>query len=523
MLKYCESNGIFVRSLGLDVTAQTLDNLLKTNEAFKNLGVTSSKALLQSDKAMLRLIAVLQNAQNSFGDMQRTVNTLSNQIKVFQGSLSNLKLAIGDLFSEPFRQALVYINAFIIALTDIIRLFKPIKTASETAGAGMEQFADDTEDAVDASTGGGNLDFDEFRVLGDSDSQISITEAITTELQKQIDAYNEQLSAMNDVKNEAIEIAEKIKDWFVVLDEEGNFVDWTTQVKLLSSAIGILISIPIANWLLKLVDLTIKVSSSFNLMTKMSQLAASTGIFLIISSIVDLVANFDTLSTSAKIARFALIAVGAALVTFSILTKIALKDSTALTTAFKLQRAAAIGLAIGGIALLVTNVSNLIGNWDQLTSFEKVIGIFGAIGAAALAAAAAIAAFHGAWTLGTAVAAIAGGLLAITAAFATFKSANNIDGFANGGITDANFIMTHENGVREWVGKQGNSTAVVNDTQMSTVMSQSVRDGVLEAMSYGAGSNENINITVQAQLDGQKIYESTRRIARKNGEKFARV
>ena len=62
-----------LRSLGLDVTSQTLDNLLKTNEAFKNLGVTSSKALLQSDKAMLRLIVVLQNAQNSFGDMQRTI------------------------------------------------------------------------------------------------------------------------------------------------------------------------------------------------------------------------------------------------------------------------------------------------------------------------------------------------------------------------------------------------------------------------------------------------------------------
>ena len=106
---------------------------------------------------------------------------------------------------------------------------------------------------------------------------------------------------------------------------------------------------------------------------------------------------------------------------------------------------------------------------------------------------------------------------------AVYGATQVIQGFANGGITDANFIMTHENGVREWVGKQGNSTAVVNDTQMSTVMSQSVRDGVLEAMSYGTGGNENINITVEAKLDGQKIYESTRRIARKNGEKFAKV
>ena len=118
-------------------------------------------------------------------------------------------------------------------------------------------------------------------------------------------------------------------------------------------------------------------------------------------------------------------------------------------------------------------------------------------------------------------AAIAAGIGAGTAFI--YGAYQTIQGFANGGITDANFIMTHENGVREWVGRQGNSTAVVNDTQMSTVMSQSVRDGVLEALSYGTGSNENINITVQANLDGQKIYESTRRIARKNGEKFAKV
>ena len=144
---------------------------------------------------------------------------------------------------------------------------------------------------------------------------------------------------------------------------------------------------------------------------------------------------------------------------------------------------------------------------------------------AAFAAAYAVGALKSAWTLGAAAAGIAAGIYAITSAINSSKSSasSSVSGFANGGITDANFIMTHENGVREWVGRQGNSAAVVNDTQMSTVMSQSVRDGVLEALSYGTGSNENINITVEAKLDGQKIYESTRRIARKNGEKFAKV
>ena len=142
-----------------------------------------------------------------------------------------MKLAIGDLFAEPFKNALIYINAFLIAITKIIRAFKPIDKESETAGAGMQQFADDIEDANDAATGGGNLDFDEFRVLSSGeDSQLSITQAITEELQKQIQAYNDQISAMNEVGNKAVEIAEKIRDWFIVVDENGEFVDFSDEL-----------------------------------------------------------------------------------------------------------------------------------------------------------------------------------------------------------------------------------------------------------------------------------------------------
>lgn len=571
-----------LRSLGLDVTAQTLDNLLKTNEAFKNLGVTSSKALLQSDKAMLRLIAVLQGAQNSFGDMQRTINTLSNQIKVFQGSLANFKLAIGDLFSEPFRQALVYINAFIIALTDIIRLFKPIKTASETAGAGMEQFADDTEDAVDASTGGGNLDFDEFRVLGDSDSQISITEAITTELQKQIDAYNEQLSAMNSVKNEAVLIAEQIKNWFVIT-ENGEFVAWTEQAQKLYSILSLIATVFAAKKIISavsgIISVVVKLFSFLNglnpvvaiiaaivaliaygyktneqfresidnilsvLMTLIQNVLSSLQpilevivnkllppiidildtIFTLLAPIIDLIAWFiDAISPLISAALDALVPGIEMLI--NLLTPVLSLLKPILD--FVLLIVDAINMLVGlitgdfsssldsfishlkqfgtDIIMFFVDLANSVIAFCEncVNSFIKMINGF-------------TAALSKIWTW------IPG--LEDKAIPKIQEVSFTRVAMADGGITDANFIMTHENGVREWVGKQGNSTAVVNDTQMSTVMSQSVRDGVLEAMSYGTGGNENINITVEAKLDGQKIYESTRRIARKNGEKFAKV
>ena len=203
-----------LRSIGLDITSQTLDNLLKTNEAFKNLGISSSKALLQSDKAMLRLIVILQNAQNSFGDMQKTINSLSNQIKVFQGSLENLKLAVGDAFQEPMRQALIYINALIMAITKIIRAFVPMSDEAANAAASMQQYADDTEDAADATENQNkNLDIDEFRALSSSDdSQLSITEAITAELERQASLYQQYIDSLTTISNQATEIAEKIKD-----------------------------------------------------------------------------------------------------------------------------------------------------------------------------------------------------------------------------------------------------------------------------------------------------------------------
>ena len=525
---------------------------------------------------MLRLIVVLQNAQNSFGDMQRTINTLSNQIKVFQGGLANLKLAIGDLFSEPFRRALVFINGFIIALTDIIRLFKKTNTSAATAGSGMEQFADDTEDAVDASTGGGNLDFDEFRVLGDSNSQISITEAITAELQKQINAYNEQIKAMGEVKNDALEVAEAIKSWLVVTDDDGKFVSWTQNAENLFDAIQALVFIlggtigrfaifakiiydsyqnneEFKNSVLELKDTAL--ATLPQLLQSISQviqaiIPAISQILPIIVQIATAIGNFiSKLSElgildefiwaivvafiawkALRIANFfielisgstGLIGVLKSTTTVVKNTSKGLKEYTVATAQAKLA-AAGLGIAVGSV--LGTAMTAL------PDDIQLVVGALSLLIGVALAAAIAVGALQSAWSVGLAAAAIVAGVIAITNAVngaeSAAKSAQasfNASGFANGGITDANFIMTHENGVREWVGKQGNSTAVVNDTQMSTVMSQSVRDGVLEAMSYGTGGNENINIRVEAKLDGQKIYESTRRIARKNGEKFAKV
>lgn len=410
----------------------------------------------------------------------------------------------------------------------------------------MEQFADDTEDAVDASTGGGNLDFDEFRVLGDSNSQISITEAITEELQKQINAYNEQIKAMGEVKNDALEVAKAIKSWLVVTDDDGKFVSWTQNAENLFSSLQALVFIlggtvgrfaifakiiydsyqnneEFKNSVLELKDTAL--ATLPQLLQSISQVIQA--IIPAISQILPLIVELGT--AFAKIvsylsdvgllddAIYLIVAAYAAWKTFGVIKFIEqlIRGTNKLTVSTTFL-AGAMGLVIGaGLFVAFKDIIDTSGTLGKVLATLVATLIAVAAGFAAVKIAQA--------GLGAPAVAAAIGIGLGAGIAAVYGATQVIQGFANGGITDANFIMTHENGVREWVGKQGNSTAVVNDTQMSTVMSQSVRDGVLEAMSYGTGGNENINITVEAKLDGQKIYESTRRIARKNGEKFAKV
>lgn len=585
-----------LRSLGLDVTQQTLDNLLKTDEAFSNIGVTSSKALLQSEKAMLRLIVVLKNAQNAFGDVQKTINTTDNQIRVFQSSVSNLKLAIGDTFAQPFNSALIAVNGFIMGITKIIRAFIPLNKESQTASVSMQQFADDTEEALDTLSGK-NLDIDEFRALQTTDdSQVSITETITQELQKQIEKYKEYLNSLTDIENKATDIAEKIKSWFIVTDEDGNFKEWTAQAKGLGLVIAGITTYKFASSISGQIK---AISTATEQLTKsqtvLRLIFSKTGLILgsvfailaygyatnedfresvnrLVSAVLSLLGT--AITPLAKILDSALLPAFTSLlnITIDLITPfinllswvLELGDGWAvLGTAIGVVSVMITGkliwaianlvvnlksvkiqltdfangintlqnrliLAAVGAGLLVGSIADLATNWGNMSGMERASKILTAVAGAAFLAASAVAALHTSWSLGAAAAAIGVGVVAVIASIATAaanakKTASEIQGFANGGITDANFIMTHENGKSEWVGKQGNKRAVVNDSQMSTIMSKSVAQGVYEAMSaqnaYGGYTNQPIII----KLDSEVVYNEVVKTARKQGKEFKKI
>lgn len=472
----------------------------------------------------------MQSGSNAFGDMSATINTLQNQIRIFQGSLANLRLALGDAIAEPVRKALVYINGFIIAITDIIRAFVPMKTTTDSARDGFDEItssAEETSDAIDEVNG--NLaDFDKFNVLGGDSSSFlggdtTITEALTQELLKQKEIYDQQLQAVQNINNQATQIAEKIKEWFINIDENG-IVSFTTNAKLLFTILTYLILLPISKWFTNLFTAIITATKGLNSFATVSKIVANTGLFAIASSIVLIITEWDKMNNLTKALTISLGALGVAMILFSNLSKTqVLQVIASMIISFKTlttwQKLASLGFSAIGIAI----GAGLMAWFDTFDSKTKtIVGTITALVAVLATATAAWLAYHGAMTLGVAIPVI---LSSVAIGIAGIKAlVDGVQGFANGGITDANLIMTHENGVREWVGKQGNSTAVVNDTQMTDVMSNAVQLGVLKALSQSSsGNSTDLNNNINIYIGGNKVFNEIRKVAKQNGYDFVRV
>ena len=190
--------------------------------------------------------------------------------------------------------------------------------------------------------------------------------------------------------------------------------------------------------------------------------------------------------------------------------------------AYKKLNSVAVLTATAGISSLIQTTADLNANWNNMSGAEKVASMFKLIANAALTAASALAAYRGISSKGLAVAGIVATLATIASAFASFKA--SAQGFAEGGYTNANFIMTHENGKREWVGKAAGSSAIVNDTQMSDIMEGAVAKGVYNALVANSTTNSSTNNknVFKFYMNSREIFSAFEEEGNRQGKFMAR-
>lgn len=299
------------------------------------------------------------------------------------------------------------------------------------------------------------------------------------------------------------------------------------------------------------------------------------GIITMISLIYDLATNWDKLSDAGKALRIILLGIASAFVLHGILSKIMIVDNISLAQVFrnvgqavaltsgKLDivngklaatsfQASKAGMALSrlgstkgftgfvniagsimGVVAAITALTSALGyftsNIDKMSGTAKtVIPIVAAITAAVIGLAVALVA---AATPGIGLAkAIAAGVTAaaltaaVTLAIGTAAaSAKGAAAFAQGGFTSGGLFYAGERGP-EWVGRQGNTSTIMNDTQMSDIMRRSVAEGV--AIGNAGGYNNSRRESRQPiilQVNGKKFLEIVEDEGKKVGKTMARV
>jgi hypothetical protein len=399
---------------------------------------------------------------------------------------------------------MVLFNAFIIALTDIIRTFVPLQKNDETPKAKLNtaMSAEEANEQLD-ELNGKLASFDKFNVLQQSNGaneNIALTEALNRLLEEQVALYDDELSsAMKNMKNEAVELAKKIKDVVAI------------SVILISvwSVAKMVSIIQTLNLLKKALASFTGTVGSLNKGLSSTNLLLVSGILFAFYKMYEAIQAGDT-ATATIAGTIGIVLVGA-LIKFNFQAKKTqielLKTTNAITGVHYAMLATSTVFMAGGLSTLLSS---------EMSAGDKLTHTFIGLAAAITAAAIAMAFFKQNWAEALGIAAtVAGGYFSIA----------SMSAHADGGYSNANLIMTHENGKREWVGKAAGSSAIVNDTQMSDIMEMAVAKGVYNALSARSamGGNVPTNETIVVKIGEEAVFNAVRKTARRQGRDFANV
>lgn len=540
-----------LRTLGMDITAQSLDNYL--SQTLKLANVTS-KQMTQADKMILRTIVIMEQAQNAYGDMAETINTFSNQVKVLQGATTNFKLAVGDLIKKYFQPVISFFAGVLIAITDIIRAFAPIEDTSGIDNLTNSLMGVDDELNEIAETAG-LLSFDKFNALTKNGSNDGINASnITSYLEEVLGVkYEEYMQnfqkEMSSIKNDANKYAMSIKQWvfpYAEWDEKtgmlvGELGKINGVLTLIWNTLKLIVSIAIAKKLATIVPIIQTASLQLKLLSMefrtfgasatavKATLESLSGVFgvVFIYSLISLIENWDKLNTTAKVfATVGVVAVGvlwlwssgmlvaiANTMKFALVAIVnAIKSLNALTAGFLANHIPTLlkfsgtisGLAVG-ITALGAGIGYFISNLDKMSTAAKIlIPIIATLSAVfvglAVAKAAAAAGIGAPVMAGITAAALTAAIVLAAGTAIAVKS------YATGGLPDkGQLFIANENGNPELVGNIGGNTSVANNDMIVQAIENAAYRGFIRAIDTtgtgrsGSGNGQPIVLNVNGR------------------------
>ena len=214
-----------LKALGILVDENTVKQVAYSEGIAEN-----GAELTQQQKVMARYVAILKQTGNAQGDLARTINSPSNQLRILKQQVQNLGIAFSKFLMPVVSAVLPYLTAFTKIVTQALTSLAKFLGLSGDNGA-----SDETKKVADNVGGlGGDLDtankkakklkstlagFDEMNVLQDNSNDSADTSgggATGMDVGFNLDEYDAHLDWIESSTNE---ITEKIKTAFAGVGE----------------------------------------------------------------------------------------------------------------------------------------------------------------------------------------------------------------------------------------------------------------------------------------------------------------
>lgn len=503
-----------IRSIsGYDITETTIFEL------YQQLGGTKTmRQLTQTEKRLLRIYAVFQQMDRSgaIGDLNKTLNNTANQIRIMSESAKELGVWLGKMIELYVAPALPYLNAFLITSKNIAQaIVKSLPNYSEFDGT-IKGYKE-TAEAMD-EVQGKLLDFDKFRSLSGGEEENNL--GIDTNL---IDGLSRYESILANVTNKATELAEKWTSFFV--DSETGEI--TKEAKALYVVLLAMGGLAIFKSLSKkdnafylafaskeTGDSIAKIAQSMGGLSKSTQLLGGAIKFLtsplgIILALVGVLyatnEDFrnsvnDLLKALSPLLTLALDLIGQVLEPIipliggllNIVGKV-LAVGVKIITGIVYFAEVVIGLVLNPIELVIKAVGTLLTLLETLVTWR-----WGELGSK-------LSNLWGNW--GT-VDIMVGGAQGI---------GSTIRGYANGGMPEkGTMFVAGEAGAEMVYNTPSGQSGVANIQQIQQAMY-----GAL--MAYGQMNGGTDNRPIDIYIDGEKVFQATKKNAKRHGLAFSRV
>lgn len=240
-----------VRKYGMDIRATTLQ------QTAAEYGLTQQvETMSEANRMALRYITMLKQVQNALsqtgqdasgattqmGDFARTIETPTNQLRIFKEQISQLGRAIGNFLLVPLSKVIAYINGFVMALRMAINfvgsLFGVLQTNVNKVDAGniddvASSVAGVGDSAKDAAKQVQNLlsPFDELNILKEESADAGggggvgagIDDVLDPSIEKAIEDMELKL---DNIRMKANQVRDALLDFFGFQVDAGEIIKW---------------------------------------------------------------------------------------------------------------------------------------------------------------------------------------------------------------------------------------------------------------------------------------------------------